>query len=209
MLRGATMSAKLFFLTGLLGIGGYVGYKATSYDPAVVPYSKAEVQSMLASARTTIPRSDNDGNISIWGTGRTAEGVSMAMQYSATAPVIECRAVITKVAPKQSRVFANCGAANSSSAIANTQIELQAPMFDEHIQAKLQGRAFDRKRAQEKAMGTVIRNMGGMQKEALKTADHVSGLSAQRSSSDWNAASSSSSSSSSGGWGNDTPKSSQ
>ena len=52
---GQSMSAKVFFLTGLLGIGGYVGYTATSYDPAVVPYSKAEVQGILAGAKTTLP----------------------------------------------------------------------------------------------------------------------------------------------------------
>ncbi|WP_309621914.1 hypothetical protein [Novosphingobium sp.] len=202
------MSAKLFFLTGLLGIGGYVGYKATSYDPAAVPYSKAEVQTMLASARTTIPRRDNDGNISIWGTGRTSEGVTMAMQYSADAPVLECRAVITEVGPKQSRVVANCGAANSTSAIANTQVLLLAPMFDEHIQSKLQGRAFDRKRAQSREMGVVMGNMGGMQKEALKAADQVSG-SSSGSSSDWGASSRSGSSPSSGGWGADTPSGSK
>lgn len=205
------MSAKLFFLTGLLGIGGYVGFKASNYDPAVVPYSKAEVQTMLASARTTIPRSDNDGNISIWGTGKASNGVNMAMQYSSTAPVIPCTAVITEIGPRQSRVVANCGAGPAGSAIGKTEMALRAPMFDEHIQSKLQNRQFDRSRAQSKEIATVMGNMGGMQKEALKSADEASKMSAQHNASNWDSGSaanaSSSSGSSSGGWGADTPKS--
>lgn len=205
------MSAKLFFLTGLLGFGGYIGYKVNTYDPSVVPYSKAEVQTLLATAQVTMPRRDGDGNIRIWGAGKSDAGVHMAMKYAEAswAPQINCEAVITELGPKQSRVVANCGSTNSKSAIANTEMELRAPMFDEFIQSKLQGRAFDRSRATSKEMGAVMRNMGGMQKEALKSADQMSRMSAQGGSSGgWDSSSSSSTSQSSGGWGSDTPSSS-
>ena len=204
------MSAKVFFLTGLLGIGGYVGYTATSYDPAVVPYSKAEVQGILAGAKTTLPRRDGDGHINIWGIGRTAQGVSLAMKYDEAdwAPELNCQAVITELGPHQSRVVADCGNTDTGSAQANTQVALQAPMFDEFIQSKLAHRPFDRARASSKEMAVVMKNMGGMQKEALKMSDQASGMSAG-SHSGWDSGSSSSSSSSasqsSGGWASDTP----
>lgn len=205
------MSAKLFFLTGLLGIGGYVGYLASSYDPAVVPYSKAEVQDILSGTKVTLQRRDGDGHINIWGNGKTAQGVAMSMKYDEAdwAPLIPCQAVITELGPHQSRVVADCGSSGSGSAMAKTQDELRSPMFDEFIQSKLQNREFDRKRVDSKEMGAVMRNMGGMQKEALKMSDQMSRDSAS-SRSDWNSDSSSRSSitgQSSGGWASDTPSS--
>lgn len=187
------MSAKLILLSGVLSVGGYVGYKATSYDPAVVSYSKAEVQQLLASAKTTLPRRDGDGHINIWGAGSNGDGVKMAMKYDEAdwAPVIPCQAVVTELGPKQSRVVADCGAAPGNSAIAKTERSLRAPMFDEFIQSKLQHREFDRSRASSKEMGAVMQNMGAMQKEALKTSDEMSRMTAQDRSS----------SQSSNGWG--------
>lgn len=201
------MGAKLFFLTGLLGFGGYFGYKVTSYDPAVVPYSKAEVQEMLASARTTMPRRDGDGNINIWGTGKTSDGVGLAMKYAEAdwAPLITCRAVITELGPKESRVVADCGSPSGKSAMADTTLAMRAPMFDEHIQSKLQHREFDRKRADSKEVGIAMRNMGGMQKEALKTADQMSRMSSSNPPAD--NLSGSSSSQPAGGWGDGTSSS--
>lgn len=200
------MSAKLFFLTGLLGIGGYVGFKASNYDPAVVPYSKAEVQNLLDGTKTVVPEGVAFHGSIVRVVGRTSDGLNMSMQYSATGPIINCRAVITELGPKESRVVADCGPTYSNSAMAKTQNEMRTPMFDEHIQSVLQGRSFDTKRVESKKVGAAMRNMGGMQKEALKTADEMSKMSSQSGSSN---SSSSSSSSSSGGWGNDTPKSSQ
>ena len=206
------MSAKVFFLTGLLGIGGYFGYQATGYDPSVVPYSKAEVQDILSGSKVTLQRRDGDGHINIWGNGKNAQGVAMSMKYDEAdwAPLIPCQAVITELGPKQSRVVANCGSSASGSAMAKTQDELRSPMFDEFIQSKLQNREFDRKRVDSKEMGAVMRNMGGMQKEALKSADEASRMSSG-SRSGWDSGSSSSpgasssASQSSGGWASDTP----
>jgi len=206
------MSAKVFFLTGLLGIGGYFGYQATSYDSAVVPYSKAEVQDILSGAKVTLPRRDGDGHINIWGNGRNAQGVALSMKYDEAdwAPLLACQAVITELGPHQSRVVADCGNTNTGSAQANTQVALQAPMFDEFIQSKLANRPFDRARAQSKEMAVVMSNMGGMQKEALKMSDEMSRDRAG-SNSGWNSSpnsgTGSSASQSSGGWASDTPSS--
>lgn len=200
------MSAKLFFLTGLLGIGGYLGYKVTSYDPTVVPYSKAQVQSMLASGRLEVPNALGNDSRVFYGTGKTGPGVGLAFTYSKrpNAPVISCQAVITELAPNQSRVVARCGT-RGTSAMANTMDEMHEAIVDEYIQSKLHNRAFDAKRAESKVVGATMRNMGGMQKEALKTADEMSKMSSSSSSWDSGSSSSSSSSQSSGGWGADTP----
>lgn len=208
------MSAKLFFLTGLLGIGGYLGFKASGYDPAIVPYSKAEVQDTLSGAKTTLQRRDGDGHINIWGNGKTAQGVAMSMKYDEAdwVQLIPCQAVITELGPHQSHVVADCGSSGGGSAMGKTQDELRSPMFDEFIQSKLQNREFDRKRVDSKEMSAVMRNMGGMQKEALKAADADSRMSAEShsgwdsgSSSNSSAGASASASQSSGGWGSDTP----
>lgn len=164
------MDAKLVFLAGLVGVGGYVGHKVMTYDPNVVPYSKAQVQAMLENARITFPRRDGDGNVSIWGAGRNADGVALAMKYAEAdwAPQIDCQAVVTELAPDKSRVVARCGSRSSDSAIGHTQDELQAPMFEEFIQSKLAGREFNRSAVDAKEAGIVMTNMGGMQREALQ-----------------------------------------
>jgi len=167
------MSAKIIFITGLLGVGGYVGHKVMVYDPAVVPHSKAQVQQMLASEKLSFPRRDGDGTISIWSTGRTPQGVGLAMQYAADAPQIDCQAVIAELGPQESRVTVDCGAGPAGSAIGQTETALRAPMFEEYVQSKLAHREFDRSRATGKEVAVVMKNMGGMQREALKSADEA------------------------------------
>lgn len=165
------MSGKLVFLVGLLGLGGYMGHTMMNYDPTVVSYSKEQVETLLADARTTLPRRDGDGEIQIWGSGRSNDGVALKMQYSSTAPVLECQAVVTALAPDQSRVVADCGGdPQNPSAIGRTQDELRVPMFEEHIQATLGGRPFNRSTALQKESAIAMRNLGGMQREAQQTA---------------------------------------
>jgi hypothetical protein len=174
------MSAKLVFVAGVLGVGGYFGFQMSSFDPAVFPYSKDQVQSMLTEARTTLPRRDGPGQIQIWSTGRTEKGVGLQMQYASWAPVLDCQAVITAIAPDKSRVVADCGSTSASgSAIARTQDELRAPMFDEHIQATLGKRAFNRATVDQKQAGAVFKNLPGMQHEALRSADEAQRMQAE------------------------------
>lgn len=172
------MSGKIVFGAAFLGVGGFFGYQMMTHDPAIVPYSKAQVQERLSSARTQILRRDNDGYITIWGAGRTNDGVRLSMKYAEDAPQIDCRAVITELGPNQSRVVANCGAATGS-AIGDTTVSMNEPMFDEHIQSKLHNKEFNRKRADDKAVGKVMRNMGAMQREALQTADQMQRMEAE------------------------------
>jgi hypothetical protein len=175
------MSAKLVFLVGVLGVGGYAGYKMSNYDPAVFAYSKEQVQTMLADAKTSLPRRDGDGQIQIWSTGRSEKGVKLNMQYASWAPLLECEAVITAVAPNQSRVVPDCGGGSpSGSAIGDTQKQLRIPMFAEHIQATLNKRAFNRDRVDQMESATVLKNLGGMQREALQRADEAQRLQAGR-----------------------------
>ena len=167
------MSAKLIFLAGFLGVGAYVGYKISSYDENVVPYSKAEVQSMLAAQKLSFPRRDGDGTVSIWATGRTGKGVGLSMQYAADAPQIDCMAVVTQLGPQESRVAVDCGGGPEGSAIGQTETQLRAPIFEEFVVSKLHGREFNRSRADSKEVGVVMKNMGGMQREALKSVDEA------------------------------------
>lgn len=163
------MSAKLVFIMGVLGIGGYVGHKVVNYDSSVVPYSQEQVEAMLVEAKTVLPRRDGPGEIKIWSTGRSSEGVKLKMQYASWAPVIDCQAVITAVAADQSRVEPVCGGdTESDSTVERTQAQLRVPMFEEHIQSTLNKRAFNRSIVDAKESAAVFKNIGGMQREALQ-----------------------------------------
>jgi hypothetical protein len=161
------MSAKVvFILAGALALGG-----CNSSDPTVFPYSKEQVLTILADAKTTLPRRDGPGEmIKIWGNGRTSKSVTLNMKYASWAPLLECEAIVTSISPKESRVVADCGkSANSnSSAMSRTQDQLRAPMFEEHIAATLNKRPFNRGNAQAKETAAVFQNLGGMQREALQ-----------------------------------------
>lgn len=163
-----------------LGAGAVFAYKAIRtfempiLDPTVFPYSRDETQGMLVSARNTLPRRDKDGQIQIWGVSRSDRGVVLNMQYASRAPVLRCEAVVTAVTPTRSRVAADCGGdTKSDSAIARTQDALLVPMFEEHIQATMNKRAFKRENATGKEVLTVFQNLGGMQREALKRSDEA------------------------------------
>jgi hypothetical protein len=172
------MSAKLvFILAGALVVGGC----DLSSDPTVFPYSKDQVQTMLVDAKTTLPRRDGPGEmIKIWGAGRSAKGVKLNMKYASWAPLLECEAIITSITPKDatnttqrpaplSRVVADCGQnTNSDSAMSRTQDSLRAPMFEEHIAATLNKRAFNRSNVDRKETAAVFKNLPGMQREALQ-----------------------------------------
>ena len=163
------MSAKLvFILAGALALGGCNLFP----DPAVFPYSKDQVQKMLVDSTTTLPRRDGPGEmIKIWGTYRSAKGVRLNMKYASWAPPLECEAIVTSISPKETRVVADCGkSANSDSAISRTQDSLRAPMFEEHIAATLNKRAFNRSKVDMKERVAVFSNLGGMQREALQMA---------------------------------------
>lgn len=174
------MSAKLVFLVGVLGVGGYVGHKVSKFDPAVFPYSKTQVQGLLAEARTTLPRRDGPGKIQIWGAGHSDKGVTLNMQYASWAPLLECEAVITAIAPAETRVVPICGSGvKNDSAIGRTEEELRTPMFQEHIQATLNKRAFDRTAVDRMEAATVLKNIGGMQREALRRSDEAQQMQAE------------------------------
>ena len=158
---------KIIFLVGLLVGGYYIAYKISSFDPTVFAYSKDQVQAILADAKTTLPRRDGHGQIQIWSTGRSENGVGLNLQYASGAPVVKCEAVITAIAPDQTRVVPDCSSEpKSDSAISNTRDALQTPMFEEHIQATLNKRAFDRKTVDQKEVAIVFKNLRGMQNEA-------------------------------------------
>src|SRR5262249_23295980 len=115
---------------------------------------------------------DGGGQIEIWGAGRSEKGVTLNMKYASWAPLLTCQAVITALAPDQSRVVADCSSGPpSDSPMSRTQDELQAPMFEEHILATLNKRVFDRAAVDRKEAAIVFNNLGGMQNEALQRAD--------------------------------------
>lgn len=170
------MFAKLLFGIGVLSIGGYVGYTAMQYDPTVYPYSKAQVEELLSTSETIMPRKTNDGEIRIWGDGTSGRGVALKMTYdkdNPETPVLGCEAVLIVVAADKTRVNADCGSRSSGSAIGDTTMALRAPMFEEYVDAKLRGRDFDRQIVDNKEAALVMKNIGGMQREALKSADEA------------------------------------
>ena len=174
------MSAKLvFIIAGAFAVGGC----NIIPDPTVFPYSKDQVQKMLVDAKTTLPRRDGPGEmIKIWGDGRSAKGVRLNMKYASWAPLLECEAVITSISPKETRVVADCGnSTNSDSAMSRTQDMLRAPMFEEHIAATLNKRAFNRSKVDMKERVAVFSNLGGMQREALQMSADDARLRAQHS----------------------------
>ena len=173
------MSAKLvFILAGALVVGGC----KLLPDPTVFPLAKEQVQSMLLNAETTLPRRDGPKDmIKIWGAYRSGKGVRLNMKYAKWAPLLECEAVITSISPKETRVVADCGKSpNSDSAVSRTQDELQVPMFAEHIAATLRKRPFNRSNVDAMEAATVFKNLGGMQREALQSADEARRSAAQR-----------------------------
>ena len=102
------------------------------------------------------------------------------MQYASWAPLLKCEAVITAIAPDQTRVVPNCSSGpKSDSALSNTQDELQVPMFEEHIQATLNKRAFNRATVDQREAATVFKNLGGMQNEALRNYEEMQRLEAE------------------------------
>ncbi len=174
------MSAKLvFILAGAFAVGGC----NIIPDPTVFPYSKDQVQKMLVDAKTTLPRRDGPGEmIKIWGDGRSAKGVRLNMKYASWAPLLECEAIVTSVTAKETRVVADCGkSANSDSAMSRTHDALRAPMFEEHIAATLNKRAFNRSKVDMKERVAVFSNLGGMQREALQMSADEARLWAQHS----------------------------
>ena len=159
------MSAKLVIIfAGALAVSGC----NVVPDPTVFPYAKDQVQKMLVDSKTSLPRRDGPGEISIWGDYRTSKGVKLNMKYASWAPLLECEAVVTAINPKETRVVADCGSTNSNSAISRTQDALRAPMFEEHIAATLHKRAFNRNKVDAKNTVAVFQNLGGMQQEALQ-----------------------------------------
>jgi hypothetical protein len=161
------MNAKLVFVLAGASVAG--GCNLSS-DPTVFPYSKDQVQTMLVDAKTTLPRRDGPGEmIKIWGAGRSSKGVTLNMKYASWAPLLECEAVITSITPKETRVVADCGkSTNSDSALSRTQDSLRSPMFEEHIAATLNKRAFNRSTVDMKESAAVFQNLGAMQREALQ-----------------------------------------
>lgn len=175
------MAGQGIFFAGLLGIGGYVGYSLSNYDPTEFTGTKAEIQTSLAKAETVLPRKDKDGFIRIWGAGRTSKGVKLNMRYADWAPLLECEAVVETVTPETASVVVDCGSSPAKgSAIADTTHALRAPMFEEHVQSVLRKRAFNRDYVDSKEAGIAMGNMGGMQREALKTADEIQAMEQNR-----------------------------
>ncbi len=178
---GASVAGQGIFFVGLLGIGGYVGYSLSNYDPTEFQGTKAEIQTSLAKAETVLPRKTKDGFIRIWSAGRTSKGVKLAMRYADWAPTSQCEALVEQLTTETVSVKIDCGsAAVKGSAIADTTHALKVPMFEEHVQSVLRQRAFNRDFVDSKQAGIAMSNMGGMQREALKTADEVQAMQQNR-----------------------------
>jgi|GEM_PF-6114587 len=144
--RAGVMHDKLILVVGVLAAGAFVACGAANYDPMVFPYSRQQVQTMLVDAKTALPTDNGPVHmgINIWATGRSEKGVALSMRSASWAPVINCEAAITAIDADHSRAVPDC------SALDLTQDQLEAPMFEEHIKATLNKRAFDRETVSRK-----------------------------------------------------------
>jgi hypothetical protein len=174
------MNVGAVFFVGLGGVAAYVGYSVTNYDPSVFKMSAAQAQTALASKVLHLPRKDGDGTIELKGIASEGSVTEMSLQYADWAPIISCVARVTEVSKAEVKVKADCsGQSAGASAMQDTVGEFHNAMFDEFIQSTLAQRPFNRKTVDSKEMAIVMKNLGGMQREALRTSDEMQALEAQ------------------------------
>lgn len=167
------MVAKFVLVVGVLGVGGYVGHKVSSHDPSIIDLPKAEVESLLASSKSVVPSKDGKDPGRVWGVGVGERGVGLRLRFGADAPVLECRAVVTAVAPDKSRVAPDCGDDDNGSKFARVEDSYSDGMFREHIDATIARRAFDRVRAERHVAASVLGAGGEINREAMRRADEA------------------------------------
>ncbi|MBA4748690.1 MAG: hypothetical protein H2056_08255 [Sphingopyxis sp.] len=170
------MNGGTFFFLGTTAILGWVGWTIAHHDQAVVPGTVEQVGNLLSGTESLVPRKDGDGNV-VLRAGRLRDNkIPMWLQYSSTAPQVNCHAELEPVSETETRVTTVCGDGTTKSALQATTQQLSAAMFNEHIRATLAGRPFDRKRVDDEQIGVVFKNLKGMQREALKTHDEMQAL---------------------------------
>ena len=164
----------IYFIVTTVAVIFIAAYATDKGDPTVFPYSAEQARNILAVARTALPRRDGPGQIEIWSTGYSEKGVALNMQYASWASLLKCEAIITAIAPDKSRVVPDCGrSAKQDLASARMTDEARVPMFEEHIQSIMNKRVFDRTNADRKTASVVIKNIGGLHAEAMKSADEA------------------------------------
>jgi hypothetical protein len=160
--------------TAALSAGGYLLHDALSTDPTIFPQSREQVQKILMEARTTLPRRDGPGSVQMWSPRHTERGIMLNMQSAAGAPVLTCRIALLSVSPGRTRVVPECsGDGSTASARARTLEEIHPFMFEEHIHAILNKRAFDRDAVDRRTTAVYARNLGAIQREARSMASRT------------------------------------
>lgn len=161
------MLAKITAAVAALGAGSYLFHSTTTSDLTVFPQPRDEVQRILMEARTTLPGRDGSGSIQMWTARDTERGVMLNLQTAAWAPVLTCRIALIAVSPDTTRVLPECGSdGNHTSARARTLAEVHPFMFEEHVHAILNKRAFDRKTVDRRTVAVYSRNLAALQREA-------------------------------------------
>lgn len=174
------MKELLILVSGLLGAGVYYTYAPSNLDPRVFEMSVDEAREKIASKVLNLPRYDKDGTIELKGIGGKGDYAKMTMQNHETAPIIPCTARIEALNETEVKVSADCSDGSSSaSAMNNTMVEYNVAWFDEFIQSTLDDRDFNRSTVSAKGSAITMKNMGGMQKEALRMADEMQALEAE------------------------------
>jgi hypothetical protein len=174
------MSGGPVFFVGVGGVIAYVIYSVSSYDPQVFKMTADQAQAAIASKVLHLPRKDGDGRIEIKGISSSKGYTTMSLQYDVTAPIIPCKAVVTPVSATEVKVKADCTDEYSGkSAMQDTVVAYHGAMFDEFIQSTLRKRDFDRATVDSKEMAITMKNMRGMQHEALKASDEMQAFQAQ------------------------------
>lgn len=170
------MNGGTFFFLGTTAILGWVGWTIAHHDQAVVDGTVEQVGGLLSGTESLVPRKDGSGNVVLRAGQMRDNKVPMWWQYSSTAPEVRCYAELEPVSESETRVTTVCGDGKTDSALQATTQQLSAVMFNEHIRSTLEGRPFDRSRVDSEQVGVVLKNMKGMQREALKTHDEMQAL---------------------------------
>jgi hypothetical protein len=142
--------------------------------------SADQAQTAIAKKVLHLPRKDGDGTIEIKGLSSQSGYTTMSLQYASDAPIIPCKAVVTAISATEAKVKADCsGESMGKSAMQDTLVAYHGAMFDEFIQSTLRQRDFNRDTVDSKEMAITMKNMRGMQHEALKASDEMQAFEAQ------------------------------
>lgn len=168
------MGAKLILLVGVSAIGIFCYRQASTWDPTIFPYNKAQVEALLAKGRSDYVTMHNE-NSAIWHEGTSERGVMLKRQTQGYDKSLSCEAVITPIDAQHTRVKADCAKEydDTTDPIEGYTKKLYELAFDEHIAATIERRPFNATMLSDRQTALTLAAMPSMQREALRRQDEM------------------------------------